>query len=74
MLLHAHCAERALGRTSGDAAGLAMISEADAFMREQAIVDPEKWMRAYVPGFSRLLEIASSAGLEKDTYGPRRKR
>ena len=57
MLLHSHCARRALGFIAGGTNGLALVSEAEAFMREQSIVDPERWTRCYVPGFARLLEL-----------------
>jgi len=54
MVLDSHCARLALGRITGGTAGRAMVAEAEAFMREQTIVDPERWTRCLVPGFARL--------------------
>jgi len=57
MLLHAHCARRALGHAKGNADGHVLVAQAEAFMREQSIVNVERWTACYVPAFERLLRL-----------------
>jgi hypothetical protein len=50
MHLHATAARRRLGEILGGAAGLALVSESDRWMREQTIRDPAHMTSIYAPG------------------------
>jgi hypothetical protein len=49
MLLHAAAARRALGSLLGGHSGQALVQSADAVMREQGVVKPERFVRVYAP-------------------------
>jgi len=51
MRLHASAARRRLGELLRDERGQNMVSEADAWMTEQKIKNPEAMTRMVVPGF-----------------------
>jgi hypothetical protein len=51
MRLHAAAARRRLGERLGDERGQNLVREADAWMREQKIKNPEAMTRMLAPGF-----------------------
>ena len=51
MRMHAAAARRRLGERLKDERGQTLISEADAWMREQGIKNPEAMTRMLAPGF-----------------------
>jgi hypothetical protein len=49
MRLHAACARRRLGQLLGGESGARLVDEADAWMREQKVVQPSKIAAVYAP-------------------------
>jgi hypothetical protein len=53
MVLLASCARRRRGALEGGDEGRLRIAEADAFMNDRGIAQPERWLDMYAPGFGR---------------------
>jgi len=49
LLLYAACARRQLGNLLGAVSGAREIAQADAFMAEQGISNPERWTAMFAP-------------------------
>ena len=53
MLLYAAAARRRLGEMLGGDEGRALVETADAWMRSETIVNPERMTEVFAPGFDR---------------------
>jgi len=51
--VYAVCARRGLGTLLGGDEGAALVTEADHFLRERGVVDPERFVAAIAPGLTR---------------------
>jgi len=50
--VYAVCARRGLGTLLGGEAGALLVAEADQFLRERGVVDPERFVAATAPGLT----------------------